>query len=368
MSQSNGIRLFYSTACFVALAFIGRVFVGRSVPMGPHGPVTGRSIPAVVANRPVSTPESAPQRVTLGLYIADLHSVDLREASFAADFYIWMRYPKAADEAAAKEIEKIEFVNGKVETFEEQDRKIVGEQSYVCWKARGTFRFYPALQNYPFDKQYLSIQVEHASKDSAALVFEDDGQSYERYSDPRSRWGVKESVFIPEYSLTKVERSVYDTQYSSDFGDPSPVPPISSYSHYEVGVSLARLFFPFFFKIVLPLLVTLAMAYLVCWIPPKEIQSATGLAMSALLSCIACNVTVSQNLPSVGYLVTSDKFFICTYGLLFLNLAQSVLTYNLYEKGKEEEALKWDRFSRVAFPVLYVVSFSYLVFEAVVLG
>ena len=367
MSQSNAIRVVYSTACFVALAFIGRVFLGRSVPQAPHGPTVARTLPASLTARP-ATPESAVTHVTLGLYIADLHSVDLKEATFNADFYVWMRYPKQKDDAAVKEIEKLEFVNGKVETLEEQDRKTVGDVSYVCWKAHGNFRYYPALQNYPFDKQYLSIQIEHASQDSSGLVFEDDKQSYERYSDARSRWGIKDSVFIPEYTITKVDRSVYNTEYSSDFGDPSPVPPVSTYSHYEVGVSLSRLFFPFFFKIVLPLLVTLAMAYLVFWIPPKEIQSATGLAMSALLSCIACNVTVSQNLPSVGYLVTSDKFFICTYCLLFLNLAQSVVTYNFYENGQNDRALVWDRRAQIAFPILYVVSFSYLVFEALVLG
>jgi len=368
MSQSNVIRLAYTTAIFVALAVIGRVFLGRSVPQGPRGPSTGRTIPAVISARPPANPENAALRVTLGLYIADLHDVDLKEATFSADFYIWLRYAKAKDEAAAKEIEKLEFVNGKVDSLEEQDRKTVGGQSYVCWKAHGIFRYYPALQNYPFDKQYLSIQIEHASMDSSELVFEDDRRSYDRYTDARSRWGVKDSLFVPEYTLTKVERSTNDAVYNTDFGDPDRKETDSVYSHYEVGVSLSRLFAPFFFKIVLPLFVTLAMAYLVFWIPPKEIQSATGLAMSALLSCIACNVTVSQNLPSIGYLVTSDKFFICTYCLLFLNLSQSVVTYNFYENGQNDRALAWDRRAQIAFPILYVVSFSYLVFEALVLG
>src|ERR1700759_2148935 len=87
MSQSNAIRVVYSTACFVALAFIGRVFLGRSVPLGPRGPVIANTLRPETnsVTRPAS-PETGPLHVTLGLYIADLHDVDLKEATFSADF------------------------------------------------------------------------------------------------------------------------------------------------------------------------------------------------------------------------------------------------------------------------------------------
>jgi hypothetical protein len=108
------------------------------------------------------------------------------------------------------------------------------------------------------------------------------------------------------------------------------------------------------------------MAYLVFFLPAKEIQTASGLAITALLSCIAFNITVSQNLPEVGYLVVSDKFFLSTYILLFLTLLQSVLTFAWNDQG--HDVSKWDTISRIVFPLLYVLVFGYLLVQALNAG
>jgi hypothetical protein len=316
--------------------------------------------------------EEAPEAtvpVTIGFYVSDIHDVDVKACTFGAEFYYWMRHAKQKDDAAAKEIETVEFTNGKLDNPpDEQDRKDVGGETYVCWKAQGSFRFQPQLRNYPFDKQRLEIQVEHPKLEIDRVVYEDDRASYERSGEPQQRWGVKGSVDIPEYEIRSVERRSLASRYKTDFGDPESKKEESVYSRFVISITIVRLFGPYFFKIVLPLLVILGMAYLVFWLPPKEIQSATGLAITALLSCIAFDVTVAQNLPSVGYLVVSDKFFMATYFLLFANLCQSVITYHLFEHGKGEFADKWDEVCRWLFPVFYAIAFAYLLIMALLIN
>jgi hypothetical protein len=315
------------------------------------------------AATPAAPPHPA-ESVALGFYIYDIHDVDIRAGTFGADFYFWMRHAKEKDPERAKEIEKIEFTNGKTEQFDEQDRKEVDGQTYVCWKVEGTFRFIPMLRNYPFDAQRLEITVEHPTLEIDEVVYDDDHGSYERSGVARERWGLKDSVYVPEYEILGVERRASANTYATDFGDPTRPESESVYSRFVVTVRIGRLFGPYFYKIVVPLLVILGMAYLVFFIPPQEIQSASGLAITALLSCIAFDVTVAQNLPAVGYLVVSDKFFITTYFLLFLNLTQSVITYNFYERDRLALAEKWDKVCRIVFPVLYALSFAYLLIAA----
>jgi hypothetical protein len=86
-------------------------------------------------------------------------------------------------------------------------------------------------------------------------------------------------------------------------------------------------------------------------------------AMTALLSCMAYNVAVSQNMPEIGYLVLSDKFFIATYLLLLLTLAQTFATFILDTRGKTEKAEKLDRASAIAFPLLVVGIFAFFIWS-----
>jgi hypothetical protein len=53
-----------------------------------------------------------------------------------------------------------------------------------------------------------------------------------------------------------------------------------------------------------------------------------------------------------------------SYFLVFVTLVQNVTTYVLDEKGKGELAERIEKIARVAFPVMYVCMFGYLLLEA----
>jgi hypothetical protein len=306
-----------------------------------------------------------PVAVTLGFCVFDVRDVDLRNASFFADFYLWMRYsvPEGDTETAAQ-IEKFEFMNGKADAREELDRKIVRGESYVCWRVSGTFHFETKLQAYPFDTQSLEIQIEQPVLEQNQCVFKDDSASYGRSGIPDTLWGVKEGLDIPEFTLRRTDRRIGPSVYKTDFGDLDRKQQTTTYSRFVFAMQFARDFMPYIFKILIPLLVIIAMAYLVFFLPPKEIQSASGLGISALLSAIAFNISISQNLPEVGYLVVSDKFFIGTYLILLLTIVQSVSAYAAEDRGEGAWAARWLYGCRFVFPALYVTMFGYLLAEA----
>ncbi|HVY61158.1 MAG TPA: hypothetical protein VHF22_05860, partial [Planctomycetota bacterium] len=291
---------------------------------------------------------------------------DLRSASFFADFYLWMRYSvPSGDTETAAQLEKLEFMNGKADAREELDRKVVRGETYVCWRVSGTFHFDTQLRAYPFDTQALDIVIEQPLLEETDCVFKEDLASYGRSAIPPALWGAKEGLDIPEFTLKRTERRIVSSTYKTDFGDLDRKQPTTTYSRFIFSMKFARDFMPYIFKILIPLLVILAMAYLVFFLPPKEIQSASGLGISALLSAIAFNISIAQNLPEVGYLVVSDKFFIGTYLILLLTLGQSVGCYAWHDRDESDpRPAQWLRRCRYIFPVLYVSMFAYLLTQA----
>jgi hypothetical protein len=308
-----------------------------------------------------TTARAAPTEVFIGMHVVEMRTVDTRTESFYADFYLWLRFKNAglSEERLTQLIERLEPVNGKFEGKEPVDDKVVGDERYVCYRVTGTFFFVPDLKKYPFDTQVLSLTVENATLEVDDLVFVDDVKSYERAGTPEVRWGLSPRLAIPDYQLRKVERVVSQSDYPTNFGDPEKDKAGTRYSRFSLKVSFEREYWSYAFKILIPLLIILAMAYLVFFLPASQLDTAASVAMTALLSCMAYNVAVSQNMPEIGYLVLSDKFFISTYVLLLLTLAQTFVTFIVDDGGRPELALKIDKASRVVFPFLVLAIFVF---------
>jgi hypothetical protein len=300
------------------------------------------------------------RKLVIGLHITDCNNIDLRSGAFNAEFYYWLRY--SVDAGDDKTIERLDFVNGRLDLQEEQERKRIGDEIYVVFKVKGTFRFDPNLRTYPFDSQKLPIKIEHSVYDRDATVFVDDIRSYARGGHPKESC-LCEALRIPEYKVTTVSRNISDVVYNTDFGDYSAPTADSTYSRFAVSLTIERIYWPYLFKILLPLWVIWLMGYLMFLLPPKEIQGAIAISMSALLSCIAFEVTISQSLPPVGYLITCDKFFIVAYVLLSMNLAASLLAYRLHESDRQSAALALYGACRRMFPILFFLTFAFIALD-----
>ena len=307
-------------------------------------------------------PPREPVKVFIGVHVIDLRSVDVRAQSFAADFYVWLRFKAdGMDEARITAVSNLEPVNGKFDSKEVIDDKLVGDEKYLCYRVTGTFFFVPDLRNYPFDKQTLPITLESTSLEVDEVQFVDDRASYERSGGAEDRWGLSPTLFVPDYFFLNVHRRVFEGSYPTDFGDPSKVKSGTRYTRFAIEPSFEREYWSYAFKILIPLLIILAMAYLVFFLPPDQLDTAASVAMTALLSCMAYNVAVTQNMPEIGYLVLSDKFFIATYVLLLLTLGQTFVSFKLDAAGQPERALKVDKTARIAFPILVAGIFLFFI-------
>ena len=238
------------------------------------GPATAPApAPAAPIPAPVAT-DAGPARVRIGLYATSIPEVDIKAGTFTVDMYLWVVY--RGDQA----LEAFEIANGDIQAKDLLERTTQGDQTYTCWRVKATMHAHLSLSDYPFDRQALQIYFESPNFESDKLVYEPDRASYERSGVPSDQWGLRADLEIPEYRLARTSWHVEDSVYATDFGNPFNEKTSSRYSRAIFEIDVERSFWAYCYKILVPLMVIIAIAYLVFYLPPDEIQRASGLAMT----------------------------------------------------------------------------------------
>ena len=122
-------------------------------------------------------------------------------------------------------------------------------------------------------------------------------------------------------------------------------------------IETARNYGAYLIKILIPLLIILVLAYLVFFVPAHDLDVAVGLTVTSILACIAFQLTVADDLPSIGYIVTSDRIFHLCYFLIMVAMAETVYTHNLEKRGRERAAATIEHWARFLYPTLLFLGF-----------
>ena len=130
--------------------------------------------PAASAQAPMSdAADGGPIEATSSIILTNVSGLDLAAGTFNATFYlsITCSSPCAAEDW--------ELVNARSST-----RTLASEEGLTTWwLVLGTFTFSPDLRLFPFDTQYLPIQIEHQVLDADQLAFVADPQASEVTTD-----------------------------------------------------------------------------------------------------------------------------------------------------------------------------------------
>ena len=103
-------------------------------------------------------------------------------------------------------------------------------------------------------------------------------------------------------------------------------------------------------KVIIPLVLILAMSWVVFWIDPTESGTQISVAITTMLTLIAYRFAIGTALPKVSYLTRLDYFILISTVLVYATLVEVVVTSTLAKRGKLERARKIDRWSRWLFP------------------
>jgi len=292
------------------------------------------------------------EKVIVGAYLNDIQSLDLKTHSYAADVYLWFRWKhKDFDPAEAMEFANPSELWGHVRNNDnEEPEELENGERYQVVRAQGRFSCKLPLDDYPLDKQVLFIEFEDKNLDATQMTYVADNPSIE----------VNPNLVLPGFAIDKPKFSISTRKYASNFGDPRGGKHLE-YSRARIELPIHRPQAPHLIKMLLPVLCVVLCAGMMFLFRANYVDSRVELGITSLLTVVALQMTLNQDLPDIAYLVLVDKVYIATYLYVMTGIAVVVKTTHLHDEGKAEAAVRVNRLAMVGTTLVYMGGLALLI-------
>jgi hypothetical protein len=111
-------------------------------------------------------------------------------------------------------------------------------------------------------------------------------------------------------------------------------------------------------KLGVPLVLIVLMAYGVYFLPATAVPQQIGLGTTAMLTLIAYMLTLGSTLPRISYLTRADRFFVGSAILVFLGLVKAVAAAAAGQGPRAQVLERVNRWGRWAFPLAMLANFA----------
>src|SRR3989344_131634 len=272
------------------------------------------------------------QEANIGAYVLNVGKYELATGSYTIDFYLSIKCDKKCDP-------NIEFMNGRAASLE----KIIDKPNDKFYRIQASLQEQVNLENFPFDKQKLTILIEDKEKPIGDFVFIPNKD--EAGLDPAVKF-VGWQIQGWKHNTTVHDYQVYDEQYSQ----------------YQFAITIGRSPFNAVLKTLLPVFFIVLITLFSFIIDPDKITNRLTLVTSSLVAAVMSHVNIANQLPPVGYLTFADKFMVLTYVVLLFSLATSIVLLELTER-KDERVTRLHRANEyiglISIPLMYVLLFVF---------
>ena len=181
------------------------------------------------------------------------------------------------------------------------------------------------LNNFPFDRQKLNIQIINQTGIHASTL---------RYSDYSEKNIIEflEKTNIPGWEVVGSE--VYYDLYQNPNS-------LDGYINDIINIDLIldRKHGYYIYKVIFPILLILSVCWAAVWITPRELESRLTITIVCLLSLIAYNFVIDAELPKLEYLTTLDIIILISYIYATIPNFLSVISFQNYNKKKKNIVL-----------------------------
>lgn len=312
------------------------------------------SPPALAAQRdctlpagylPAERPDAAgtPTEVQVSAFVVDINTISDTEQRFTADaiFQMHWRDARLIDLAGCSfEITdlwqpQIVLVNRRSITRTHPDRFTVGADGAVQYWQRGygDFSVRLDLREFPFDHQRLELRAISTQYGPGELELAADASTGRSAQFLASGWvfgEVHPETFVVSPDGKELEGIVFAI-------------PAERESAY------------FVWKLIVPLTIVVAMAWLAQWIEPGLAPARIGMSATAVLTVFAYQFSVSNLLPRLSYTTRIDHFFIGAAIMVFTGLVLTVAVVELNRANKARLARQLLLLARFGFPILFLL-------------
>jgi hypothetical protein len=124
-------------------------------------------------------------------------------------------------------------------------------------------------------------------------------------------------------------------------------------SQLEIDLVVKRRYRYYIWKVFVPLLAMVAIAYSAFWIKTSDYYTQISITMTAILTEIAFLFAISSSLPKVAYLTFIDAFFLVSFAFSCACIVELVAVHQSHEWSRPEYAARVRAISRILYPTIY---------------
>ena len=201
----------------------------------------------------------------------------------------------------------------------------------------GSFSQPLTLHDFPLDRQRFDIRFATAGYSPKEIRV---------VQDPDRPSGIASAFSLADWKILgwRAETNTY-----------IPVPGQQGTAGFVLWFEAKRYVGYYVFKIIVPLLLIVAMSWIVFWVEPEEFGTQISVAITAMLTLIAYRFMVGDSLPKISYLTRMDFFILGSTVLVFATLVEALLTSMLAKHDRLESARSIDQWARYGFPSIFIV-------------
>jgi hypothetical protein len=248
------------------------------------------------------------------------------------DFYLTIQCDRPCDPHP-------DIVNAAAEPQIEQQNADTQGDTLHFYRVRADLLTDVYLENFPFDKQVLTLSVGDKQATKEQMVFNADPDL--------SGWDYGHMHLLGWFFKPDFDAFVGEDAY--------PVNINGNYSRYFFSITVFKPWFSSFFNDMLPVLVIMLVGLLSFLMSPDTAAERLALTSSTLLALILFHINLNASLPPLNSLTYADKFMLVNYLTASIATAISAIILVLKDNDHVEAAKRLNGWTRWIVPPLWAL-------------
>ena len=287
-------------------------------------------------------PLNGPIEVQVTLWMLDISAIDVAHHTFDADFTIELRWQDARLDVDT--VQPFEIMNASEFHPTAYYYVSMGKWHTKNWRVQAKLRGHFDLSRFPFDRQRLTVDLEHPLLSAEELVYRCETRFGSQHVDLR-RDRLGPDLVFGAWKFAKVSTEEITSTYGQD----------ENYSRYRFVIDVERSLLPFLVQVVGPMLLLLLMAWSASWIPHEKIDAKLLLTVLALVVAVELQVAAAEHAGELSYPTLTEYLYLFTYLSIALAVVQSIIEYRLHDQGDDPAALRLRNRGRVLSILVFVL-------------
>jgi hypothetical protein len=284
---------------------------------------------------------SAPDTVKIGAYVISVHDINFHDKEYIIRFWLWMLYDNPAFDFS----QQIDIPNAKEIQKPEPIMDLVDGKTWQLMKMKCTMKQNWKVEDFPFDKQHLTLHVENSIYDKDKLVYELDesGSTFDR------------ELTLDGWHISNFNVSTSVHEYTTVFGDPSSEKLHSEYASFDINMEIERNAWGLFAKIFIGMYIAFLISIISFSLKPSELEPRFGLPVGGLFAAVGNKYIIDSLLPESTSFSLVDTLHTITFFSILGTLLVSAISLKYHDKGLFEKSVKANRIGSRLVVAVYVL-------------